>query len=307
MLNGLNAKNLRKNINTSATNCLAFGGHIHYPAAPSFVRGSSLVLEIELYFKLAQQADKFHASLRECVDMYRSDILRITGVVITPETHSFDPVHQITCTTYKPGDSPPRGGDTDIVLPSDFSVTTTVLTEEVVEKESLVHRDCYDPARGPEWCRIKEKPDCSGGEAKDEANRLIMHAGLHKLYEGKDTNDDRCPPGMSVYNHHNDLPTGDYEDGEYQPVTVRVIFSSESVANCDQVYLRNCLKLHDRVFQCTFYKKYPSQFVSYLNTRHASNVERNTNLRDPTADLVLPQGTSDDVGNLNDVSDVDDN
>ena len=174
--------------------------------------------------------------------------------------------------------------------------TTACLGSAVIEKKWVCTLTPWDL----EACHILEKGRDGGDD--DQANMLVMHKGLRQLYDGRATIDDRCPPAMSVFCHENDLPTGDY-DTEYAPVTLRVVFDNVNLAAYMSVSLRNCTKLHDRLFQCVIEKKNATLFVSCLNLRHTTNVERNGLLRDPTALELLFENARSDVANLFDVID----
>ena len=298
VLNGMNAGQLRKNITAAAEDSLGFGGHIQYPSAPAFLEGCSSQLDIELYFMSETDPHTFNAKLERLVARYDNPMLRVADVEISESSHHFNLASQITVNTYKPGDSPGREVKT-IPAPESTPVTTMVTDPAVIEKESLGEVFLYTPARGPEACHILEK-GWDGGD-DDQANMLVMHKGLRQLYDGRATIDDRCPPAMSVFCHENDLPTGDY-DTEYAPVTLRVVFDNAHVAAYESRGLRNRTKLHDRLFQCVIEKKNATLFVRNLNRRHATNVERNGLLRDPTNfELLLEKNARSDVANLSDV------
>eukprot|EP01059_Diplonema_ambulator_P031162 TRINITY_DN5657_c0_g2_i3.p1 TRINITY_DN5657_c0_g2~~TRINITY_DN5657_c0_g2_i3.p1 ORF type:complete len:502 (+),score=69.70 TRINITY_DN5657_c0_g2_i3:53-1507(+) len=230
-------------------------------------------LEIELYFKKEKHADEMRKELLHVVEMNNFTILggQHDGIQIK-DAKSHHPKKLVLSSDYCKADTPDRRGWGELSklamsLPK-TSVYTSRLTAEDVEHEFFLKPE-FRQAYKAEWCHIKEKPECTPTELNDTANRLVMDANLHQLFDARGAQG--CP-GVIIKTQDTFQPDPAYPHRRTR-VTLDIEFFSQGPADDYANKLRDAKQLSVYRFNVDVHVYFPRRFASYLNNRATRNRE----------------------------------
>ena len=261
--NGAKYKDLRRLVYVHAEDLLAFDGKIEYAKTPIT---SESDLDVELFFETRQNALQFETRLRRLRD--KSVTLMYN---ITPVQHTC--IQRVFVSDYNRTISPVRAasGESLCSEPSGGTeVYTKKLTAEDVQQESVVCPTIYSRGPKPEWAHIKERTECTQAEKEDPANRLVMPAELHQLYDGRGS-DESC---MVSFYADPKQTMDEPPPGKRARVEITVQFADSKTAADFSPRLLPLTQFDSvkKTYTLSVYKLFPRKFIGYLNDRHAKNI-----------------------------------
>ena len=303
LTNPLRARGLRKSVFDEAATWLAFLGHIRYAedAPPEY----DSLLEVELYFEEKGQASAFDTAIHKVAYRYRAgNCVAVIEKSLTKCRKVLSLSEKIYENSYAGAvDSPNRlevVGYVDASSAASPTTTQAICDPDVMCNEGLSHIDRNVEGSPFQWCHIKKQKDCTADEKKDPSNRLVMDVGLHELYDG--TSGIREKSYLSVYCRQEDMPQTDSD--EIEEIVLQIIFANNGLAQRLSASLREGATMETlRQYAVTIKKAYAQTFVSYVNQRHAQNIQTNMELEE-TGDIALANAPHDtDVANTSDLDD----
>ena len=250
---------LRKFVFKCAFQHVAYDGVVKYdPVAGG--HGTSMItaesnLVIKLYFKSEANADAFEIALTNECDRRN---LSLSSVTTTAVSHKCE--KKVNTNQHDSGESPERGGRSvsEQLEPKTY---TTVVDEETSNNQYVIRRD-DDLKETPESCHLLERRFCNKTANADKANRIILPAGLHRIF-------DLSKPLVTFY--CTDTPK---DTADHQRLRMHAQFATEEMAN---VFSQ---RLKDAEYSCgndvVFHINQPraGDFVTYLNYRHKQQLFR---------------------------------
>ena len=259
VVKGASHLGFRKVVFECAFQHVAYDGVIKYdPVAGS--HGTSMItaesnLIIVLYFERKHYADAFEIALTTECERHR---LTLSDVTVTHMIHKCE--KKVNTNQYDPDHSADRGG-CSVSEPSEPKTYTTVVDEETSNNQYVIRRD--DPfMEVPQSCHLLERRYCNKTADADKANRIILPAGLHGIF-------DLPKPRVTFYCTDTPKPTSDH-----QRLRLHAQFATEEMANGWSQRLKDAEYSggNDVVFHIN--QPRAGDFVTYLNYRHKQQLFR---------------------------------